>query len=256
MEKINSFIKSGNNIMPKPQGLDYELKPGKVYILAQDGYSGELYLKEDNDFVMPEIYYQSDADKRFVTKVINTFTNTTKLTTGVMLSGIKGSGKTLMAKHIASKSNVPIIVVDKNVRAGEIENFFSRISIDTCVIFDELDKYWSTSYLLGFFDGVKPTGKKLVICTCNDEDEVSDYLNDRCSRIRYKRNFECLGIDAVLGILNNILDEDKVIEVASFIDDNIGVISYDNIIVFADEVKNNPDESLESILEDLNIEKK
>lgn len=256
MEKINSFIKYDNHITPKPQGMDCELVAGKVYSLISDHYSDELYLKEDSDFVMPEKYYQSNEDKRFVNKVINTFTKTEKLTTGVMLSGIKGSGKTLMAKHIAKLSNVPIIIVDKSVRAAEIENFFSRISIDTCVVFDELDKYWSTSYLLGFLDGVKPTGKKLVICTCNDENEVSEYLNDRCSRIRYKRTFESLGVDAVVGILSDMLDEDKALEVASFLVDNIDVISYDNVIVFGDEVKNSPNESLESILEDLNIEKK
>lgn len=256
MEKNNSFIKYGDSITPKPQGIDYELKAGNVYLLTCDSYSDHLYLKEDPLFVMPEKYYQSNADKRFCNKVVNTFKTTEKLTTGVLLSGLKGSGKTLMAKHLAMMSEAPIIVVDKNVRAGEIENFFSRITIDTCVIFDELDKYWSTSYLLGFFDGVKPTGKKLVICTCNDEDEVSDYLNDRCSRIRYKRNFECLTIDAVIGLLADILDEDKALEVASFISDNISVVSYDNIIVFAEEVKNNPNAPLEEILEDLNIEKK
>lgn len=256
MEKINSFIKHGETIMPKPQGLDYELKAGKVYTLTCNNYSSELYLKEDNDFNMPEKYYQSNADKRFVKKVLTTFKNTNKLTTGVMLSGIKGSGKTLMAKHIASQSEVPIIVIDKCVRAGEIESFFSHINIDTCVIFDELDKYWNTSYLLGFFDGVKPTGKKLVICTCNDEEEVSEYLNDRCSRIRYKRTFDSLGVDAVVGILSNILDEDKALEVASFLVDNIRVVSYDNVIVFGDEVKNSPEETLDDILEDLNIEKK
>lgn len=255
MEKNNNFIKAGDQIMPKPQGMDYKLKAGKVYLLTCDKYSDELYLKEDNDFQLPEKYYQSAGDKRFVNKVINTFTKTQKLTTGVLLSGIKGSGKTLMAKHIAMNSNVPIIVVDKSVRAGDIENFFSRITIDTCVIFDELDKYWSTSYLLGFLDGVKPTGKKLVICTCNDEGEVSEYLNDRCSRIRYKRDFKCLGVDAILGILTDVMDEEKAYDVASFIADNLGVISYDNVIVFADEVINNPNESLEDILEDLNIEK-
>lgn len=256
MEKINSFVKYDNHITPKPQGMDCELIAGKVYSLLSDRFSDELYLKEDDDFNMPEKYYQSNEDKRFVNKVVNTFANTDKLTTGVMLSGIKGSGKTLMAKHIAKMSNVPIIIVDKSVRAGEIENFFARITIDVCVIFDELDKYWSTSYLLGFLDGVKPTCKKLVICTCNDEDEVSEYLNDRCSRIRYKRTFESLGVDAVVGILSDILDEDKSLEVASFLVDNINVISYDNVIVFGDEVKNNPNEPLESILEDLNIEKK
>lgn len=256
MKKINSFIKNGEQITPKPQGFDYELINGKIYTLIEDHYTDELYLKESEAFIMPTKYYQNKDDVRFISKVINTFTNTEKITTGIMLSGTKGCGKTLMAKHIAMKANTPIIVLDKSVRASNLENFFARITIDVCIIIDELDKYWDTRYMLGFFDSVKPSGKKLIICTCNDEDEINEYLNDRCSRIRYKRTFENLGADAVVGILTDIIGEEKALEVASFLVDNINVISYDNVLVFGDEVKNNPDESLEDILNDLNIEKK
>ena len=256
MENNSNFVKYGDQIIPKPQGVDYTLKKDGVYTLKRDRYNDELYLEESDGFKMPEKYYQSESDKRFINKVVKTFKETNKTNTGVMLSGLKGSGKTLMAKYIATQCNVPIIVVDKNVSAGDIENFFVRVHEETVVIFDELDKYWSTSYLLGFLDGVKPSSKKLVLCTCNDEDEVSDYLNDRCSRIRYKKEFDCLSVDVVVGILSDVLDDDKAIEAASYLVDNIDTVSYDNVIVFRDEVVNNPNESYEEILEDLNIEKK
>ena len=257
MKTTSEFIKYNEQIIPKPLGTDYDLIAGKIYSLNEDKYCDDLYLKEDKDFEFPERYYLNSDDNRFINKVVNTFNNTTKLTTGVLLSGLKGSGKTLMAKKIAVSSNLPIIVVNQNVSANDIEPFFAKINTDVCVIFDEIDKYWSTRYLLGFLDGVKPSCKKLVLCTCNDEDEIDEYLNDRCSRIRYKKSFNCLTKDVIEGIMNDVLtNKEKAKSVTEFIYSAIKVVSYDNVMMFAEEVKNNPDESYETILADMNIEKR
>ena len=257
MENNSHFVKNGNVITPKPAGSDYNLKAGDVYRLVEDKYTDLLYITEDKAFEFPKRYYSTKEDDAFATKVINTFNKTEKLTTGVLLSGMKGSGKTLMAKKIAEKSKLPIIVVDKDVRATDIENFFAQMSIDVCVIFDEIDKYWNSRYLLGFLDGVKPSCKKLVICTANEEKEIDEYLNDRCSRVRYKRAFNALSKQVVSGVLNDIIKDKKKAEAATeFIINNIRVVSYDNVIIFGEEVKNNPDESFESIIADLNVEKK
>lgn len=254
-KKTAQFVKYNNQITPKPEGIDYNLIPGKVYALKTDKYSDELFLEEDKDFEFPTTYF--DEDPKFIEKSINTFNKTNKLTTGVLLSGLKGSGKTLMAKKIAAQSNLPIIVVDKGVSASDIEVFFSRVVTTVCVIFDEIDKYWNTRYLLGFLDGVKPTGKKLVICTCNDEEEIDEYLNDRCSRIRYKKTFTALNISVIENVVAKIIgDKNKAKDAAAYISNTLKVVSYDNIIVFAEELKNYPDESFDNIVKDLNIEKK
>lgn len=257
MKPNSQFIKYNEQIFPKPLGTDYDLTAGKVYSLNKDRYSDDLYLKEDKDFEFPEKYYLNDNDNRFINKVVHTFGNTKKLTTGVLLSGLKGSGKTLMAKKIAITSNLPIIVINQNISASEIEPFFAKMTTDVCVIFDEIDKYWSTRYLLGFLDGVKPSCKKLVLCTCNDEDEIDEYLNDRCSRIRYKKTFDCLTKDVIEGIMDDVLEnKEKAKSATEFIYNAIKVVSYDNVVMFAEEVKNNPDESYETILTDMNIEKR
>jgi SpoVK/Ycf46/Vps4 family AAA+-type ATPase len=170
---------------------------------------------------------------------------------------MKGSGKTLMAKKIAVESGLPIIVIDKNVFADDIEGFFANVNTDVCVIFDEIDKYWNTRYLLGFLDGVKPTCKKLVICTCNNEKEIDEYLNDRCSRIRYKKTFKGLTKETVAGILNDIINnKDKSDAAAEYFCSNVATVSHDNVIIFGEELKNNPDDSFDEIMEFLNIAKK
>ena len=259
MEKVktNNFVNISGHIVPKPEGLDYQLQPGKVYTLLRDKAANDLYLEEDRDFEFPSTYYQSNSDKKFIARSISTFNSTNKLTTGVLLSGLKGSGKTLLAKKLAKESGLPIINVDKNVYADDVEGFFARITIDVCVIFDEIDKYWNTRYLLPFLDGVKPTCKKLVIATCNNEKEIDEYLNDRCSRIRYKKEFKGLTKEIVSGIIDDIIDDKSKSEAATeYILSTMQTVSHDNVIVFGEELKNNPDDSFDEIMEFLNISKK
>jgi len=256
MEKTNKkiFIKQNDYIIPKPEGIDYELIPGKVYDFRETSGSDGPFLSESADFNFPETYYLSEDDNKFINKTIEAFNRTKKMTTGVLLSGIKGSGKTLMAKKIAKMSGLPIIVIDPGVATGNIEPFFAKTDTDCCIIFDEIDKYWNTRYLLTFLDGVKPTCKKLVICTCNKEKDIDEYLNDRCSRIRYKRMFKCLDKDAAKVVINDIVkDDDKSTKARDFLFEHTSVLSYDNVVIFAEEIRNNPNESFESIFEDLNL---
>ena len=255
--KNSSFVNSNGHIIPKPFGTDYELEAGKVYTLTHDRDLYMDYLIEDKDFEFPTTYYLNDKDIKFIDKTIYTFNNTEKMTTGVLLSGMKGSGKTLMAKKIAKESGLPIIVVDSKMCSDDIEPFFAKVTTDVCVIFDEIDKYWNTRYLLTFLDGVKPTCKKMVIATCNDEKEINTYLNDRCSRIRYKKRFGGLEKDTVEGIINDIIgDKNKANAAAEYICSNVETISYDNVIIFGEEIKNNPEDSFDDIIEFLNIAKK
>lgn len=256
-KRMSNFIQNNGHIIPKPEGLDCDLEAGKVYSLIYDRDYANNYLAEDKDFSFPETYYLDEKDNKFIERTINTFNNTNKMTTGVLLSGLKGSGKTLMAKKIAKESGLPIIVVDPKVSSDEIEQFFTNVTTEVCIIFDEIDKYWNTRFLLSFFDGVKPTCKKIVICTCNNEKEINDYLNDRCSRIRYKKTFTSLNKDAVTGVINDVINnKDKAAAAAEYLCSTISTISYDNVVVFAEELKNNPNDSFDDVIEFLNISKK
>lgn len=256
-KKNNQFINLNGRIVPKPEGLDYELVSGKVYDLIYSKDTFDNFLTESKPFEFPINYYQTESDKKLITKAVKTFNETEKMTTGVLLSGLKGSGKTLLAKKLAMESGLPVIVIDKSVSASEIEQFFAKVTTDVCIIFDEIDKYWNTRYLLSFLDGVKPTCKKLVICTCNDEDEIDDYLNDRCSRIRYKKTFSGLTKDVASGIINAFIkDKDKADAAAEYACSSFSVVSHDNVAIFAEEILSNPDESFDDIMEFLNISKR
>lgn len=260
MEKNKNFIKVGERIVFKPttEGLDYELESGKVYTLEVDKWSDEISFKTAPDFTMPKKIYETPEDTRFINKVLNYYDKADNGTTGVMLSGLKGSGKTITAKNIAIKSNLPIILIDKGFRPSFLIKLFNRLAdIEACFVFDEIDKLgedYDDDYLLKILDGANTSGKKLVLCTCNDPEDVSEYLKDRCSRIRYWREFDELSTSMIQNILEDKLnDKDEVKPLTDFIISNFGVISFDNISSFVDEVNEYPTSTYEELFKDMNL---
>lgn len=255
---MSEFIKVGEKIVNKPIGLDYDLINGKVYNLKWDRYNGMSYFEEDGLLSLPAKVYTTKSDDVFIKRVNTYFQKTSKLSTGVMLSGIKGTGKTVMAKVIAKNSNLPIIVVDEDYPTGRINDFFRKFETPVTIIFDEVDKHWDTEDLLGWLDGVQTNAKKLVLFTCNNEDRVNDYLKDRCSRVRYIRHFEANNNARFLReiLRDKGIAEDKIEDTYTFIVNNLGLLSIDNILSFIDEKLLFPELSNEEIFNDMNISSK
>lgn len=255
---MSEFIKVGERIINKPTGLDYDLVNGKVYNLKWDRYNGVSYFEEDGSLSLPVKVYTTKSDDIFIKRVNTYFQKTSKLSTGVMLSGIKGTGKTVMAKVIAKNSNLPIIVVDEDYPTGRINDFFRKFETPVTIIFDEVDKHWDTENLLGWLDGVQTNAKKLVLFTCNNEDRVNDYLKDRCSRVRYIRHFEANDNARFLReiLRDKGIAEDNIENTYTFIVNNFGLLSIDNILSFIDEKLLFPELSNEEIFNDMNISSK
>lgn len=250
------FIKLGDKIISKPKGLDYELEHGKVYNLKYNRYEGMSYFEEDGSLNLPSKVYSTDEDKIFIKRVNTYFKKTDKLSTGVMLSGVKGTGKTVMAKVIAKNSNLPVIVVDEDFPTGRINDFFRKFSTPVAVIFDEVDKHWDTEELLGWLDGVQTNAKKLVLFTCNNENNISEYLQNRCSRVRYKRHFEA---NDNARFLKEILKDKGIKDIEgtyNFIVNNFKLLSIDNILSFIDEKLMFPELNNATLAIDMNIELK
>lgn len=255
---MSEFIKVGERIINKPTGLDYDLVNGKVYNLKWDRYNGVSYFEEDGSLSLPAKVCTTKSDNIFIKRVNTYFQKTSKLSTGVMLSGIKGTGKTVMAKVIAKNSNLPIIIVDEDYPTGRINDFFRKFETPVTIIFDEVDKHWDTENLLGWLDGVQTNAKKLVLFTCNNEDRVNDYLKDRCSRVRYIRHFEANDNARFLReiLRDKGIAEDNIENTYTFIVNNFGLLSIDNILSFIDEKLLFPELSNEEIFNDMNISSK
>lgn len=256
---MSEFIKSGKRIRTKPNGLDYDLIDGKVYNLKYDRFECEEYLEEDGGLNLPSKVYNTTEDTNFISRVTKFFNSTDKNTTGVLLSGIKGTGKTILAKLIAKEINLPIIVVDSNFPINHINDFFREFNTPVTVILDEIDKSeYNTESLLTWLDGVQTTAKKLVLFTCNDQSKLNDCLFDRCSRIRYYRKFKPEENERFLDeiLKDKGFDEAKCKEMHKFIMKNIKLLSIDNVLSFIEEVLLFPEDSYDDILKNMNITKK
>jgi hypothetical protein len=111
---------------------------------------------------------------------------------GVLLSGQKGIGKSLFVRILADeaiKEGLPVITVTS--AAPGLADFISSIEQDCIVVFDEFEKTFTISdeenqqdQLLTLFDGLDG-GHKLFIVTCNDLEQISQYMLNRPGRFHY-----------------------------------------------------------------------
>lgn len=237
---MSNFIINGERIVTKPEGQDYDLMPGKVYDLLFDNYEMYSYLKENGNLNMPKKIYEIEEDTKFMDRVL-LFHNSeyNNGNTGVLLAGDKGTGKSMLAKRIALKSNLPIIIVDSSYPLWQITKFFKKVKTETCIIFDEIEKNprtWPSEDLLTFLDGIQETGKKIVIMTCNKTEGLDENLFDRCSRIRYYRKYKANANEI---FIKEMIEDKGLTPNQPLIDfiKRFTVKSFDNINSFLDEYK-------------------
>lgn len=261
MEK--KFLKIGKSINFKfnTDGLECDLTPGMVYNIKVDRYTDAISLEESAGLSLPSKVYCTPRDEHFMEKVINSYNLSENGFTGVMLAGLKGSGKTVMAKMIANNSGLPIINIDKNIRPYILRNLVSMLGdTSVCFLFDELDKVledYDDSVLLQVLDGSDTKGKHMILFTCNDNNEISEYLIDRCSRIRYWREFDEMSPSLIMEVLNDKLNDKKEVKsLTDFIKDNFEVCSFDNIASFVKEANDYPNVTFEELFEDMNLSSK
>ena len=107
------FLRNGNSFKISDEAnmdLHTSLPVGN-YIIKADQF-GNLYLEKIDSFTAPTRVY-GDITKN-ADRILNTY-NTRGVSTGVMLAGEKGSGKTLLSKQIcidAARSGIPTLVIN------------------------------------------------------------------------------------------------------------------------------------------------
>lgn len=257
---MNEFIKVGNiiKVKPKIEGLTYNLLPNKIYNLKGDAFKEETWFEEADKLNIPKKLYELKGDNEFINKVLLAYDKNNTDTLGVLLSGTKGTGKSILAKRIALKSNLPIILVNNEFPRYLIEKAFRYIDTEVCIIIDEIDKIFEGkyTYLLTFLDGIEKTTKKLIILTCNDVDKLDENLLDRCSRIRYHKIYDdTSNLNFVTDILKDkgLTEKEKEL-ITNFIKDSVKIKSFDNINSLINEFVLFKDKyDLATLARDLNI---
>lgn len=196
------FLKSGTrfNVSTKEAMDLHDKLPVGNYAVKFDQQSGCFYLQNIETFEIRGKVY-GDTRKQ-AQRILNTF-NDRPTSTGVMLTGEKGSGKTLLAKMLAvnaAEAGVPTIVINEPWCGEAFNSFMQMIEQPTVILFDEFEKVYDKEdqeKMLTLLDGVYPS-KKLFVLTCNDKWRVDNHMRNRPGRIFYSLDFKGLEQDFII----------------------------------------------------------
>ena len=228
-----------NNIFKKVNG-DFstiDRLPLGVYNvgLSLEGWYLEKYADE---FTFDYKIYGLETE--FCEHVIKTFENTTG-NLGIMLTGTKGTGKTVTAKLLANAFKLPVIIVKDmgGNNQGMIE-YFSSFNFDSILFFDEFEKNFSNedSTILQIMDGVYNIGYRKIFLLTTNQMTVNENLVGRPSRIRYVKKFGNLDLKTV----REYLDENLKVKEA-----------YQDLVNYIDTLSISTIDILKSIVNEVNI---
>jgi hypothetical protein len=192
---MTHFLRNGSSFrIANEENMDiHDRLPAGNYTIQQDQF-GNLFLDKIDSFNITGKLY-GDIDNR-ASRILSTFENRTA-STGVLLTGEPGSGKSLLAKLLcyrASQANIPSIIISQPWHGEKFNSFLQSINHECVVLFDEFEKVYDSEKqesLLTLLDGVFPS-KKLFVLTCNDKYRIDKHMRNRPGRIFYTLDYKGL----------------------------------------------------------------
>lgn len=244
----NVFSQGSATTVSHPEGLPKGIYEVKVSM------TGFYLSKIAESFTFDYKLY--GLNQKFIDYVLKTYENTTG-NLGVLLDGIKGTGKTVTAKELCNNLQLPVILVQSMGDSNDklIKYLSTTINFDCIFFFDEYEKeFKNSSDVLSFMDGTYNSIYRKIFLLTTNELKVDPNLLGRPSRIRYKKSFSNLSEEVTREILNDILEDKTAIEKVIELTHSMNIITIDLIKAIATEINIHGVEALPDIKETFNIE--
>ena len=213
--EMNKKLKEMNNKVWMNTGNSYsqidpnfevtQALPVGVYNLELTMFGWKLFKFADN-FVFPYKLYS--LENEFVDHVLKTYENTIG-NLGILLNGTKGTGKTVTAKILANRFNLPVIVLKSmGDRNQSMIEYLSSLNCDCVLFMDEFEKNFEEkdSTVLQIMDGVYNSNHRKIFLLTTNNMSINENLVGRPSRIRYVKHFGNLSMDTVNEYLDDALE--------------------------------------------------
>ncbi len=199
----NVWSKKGSTYTQKEITNQVEKLPVGVYKVMEDPIYHFLYLDHiQESFPFPYKVY--GVERNFIERVKKSYKNT-KGNFGVLLNGVKGTGKTVTAEILCNEMNLPVIIVPRCYES--LVSFLNDIQQDVILFIDEYEKVFDDheNALLSIMDGVFKTKYRLLFLLTTNETRIDPNLLQRPSRIRYVKMFDDLKLDVIMEVVDDML---------------------------------------------------
>jgi len=184
--------------------------PPRIYTVQYSQLQGFYLTITKDQLELPEKIYGKTPGR--VEKCLNTYKDR-DTSTGILLTGDKGTGKTLLMSLLANKVvtdlELPVLLIKDAYAGSQFTDFIETIG-ECAVVFDEFGKMYASSdrhnnegeipqkALLSLMDGVDKT-KRMFILTENSELDINDFMLNRPSRVYYHFKYKKLDEGSIVG---------------------------------------------------------
>jgi DNA-directed RNA polymerase subunit F len=216
----NIWSKQGSNFFLGEGATFQNTLESGVYKTQTNPQTGEMYLTFIGDkFLFPYKVYGIESD--FISRVKKTYQQTTG-NLGILLDGLKGTGKTVTSELIANSLEQPTIIV--NHVGGSLSSFINALPQNTTLLFDEYEKLYKNGRdedgnyqsnddaILSVMDGALNNEFRKVFLLTTNKEWINENLMQRPGRIRYIKTFSDLSIKTIMEIVDDLLDNEDLRE--------------------------------------------
>ncbi len=200
--KVNNWVYNSNDYKIAEVSQVIDKLPVAVYKTQIDMFDNIYLTKVSEKFEMPDKIY--DVQRQFIDRIHKSWAETTG-NLGVLLNGIRGTGKTITAELLANESGLPVVLVTNNFKG--LTSFLNEFQQDCIIFIDEYDKIFEkhSDTLLTIMDGALKTKSRFMFLLTTNESYLNQNMYQRPSRIRYIKRFGDLPLEAIIEIVDDML---------------------------------------------------